>query len=123
VYAHAAGAEWTLDASAPGNCESGQVCVATIRIGALGDFHVNPSFPHKFIGHASSGMHFVGGDVFSVATGAYSPAGEKAGILTVRFEGDAAGTIALSGMVKTCVCTDTDCLPREVPVTLNVPML
>ena len=123
VYAHAGGDHWNIDASVPPNCQSGTVCVVTIRIEALDDHHVNPAFGHKLIGQESPGMRFVGGNVFSVATGAFALQSEKVGVLTARFQADAPGSVTVTGTVKTSVCTASECLIPQAQITMSVPVL
>jgi hypothetical protein len=83
---------------------------------------MNKDFVHKFIADDAAGVTFVGGKTFSTRTGAYSPAGETAGVLTVRFRADGAGSATVSGTVKTCVCTDKTCITPEAAIALRVPM-
>lgn len=122
VSAHTAGPHYSVDVSAPGNCEANHDCVATIRIQALDGYHVNPEYSHKFIGTESPSIRYVGGDTFSKAMGAFALEGEKVGALTVRFQGTASGTATLAGTVKTCVCTEEECMPTQVGISLGVPI-
>jgi hypothetical protein len=118
VFARSAGDHWTVEASAPGDCQVGADCAATLRVRATGAYHVNREFPHKFIADAT-GVAFPAGSRFT----AFSYESDTAGVLPVRFQGTAAGTATLSGSLRTCVCIGaTACEPVTVPVSLAVPM-
>jgi hypothetical protein len=119
VAARSTGDHWVADVSAPGDCQASTDCVATLRVQATGDYHVNREFPHKFVGTANAGVTFPGGNRFT----AFTFQGDKAGVLPVRFQGAAPGTATLAGAFRTCVCIgETACEPVDVPISLAVPM-
>jgi hypothetical protein len=105
---------WTVDFSTPG-CALGTDCVASLRVEALGDYHVNPDYRFRFVPTAVSGVTFSAG-----GPGDFALQGPKVGVMSVHYSAVAAGSVTLSGSFKICVCTDAVCAPEPVSVSLPV---
>lgn len=98
----------------------------TLRLAAVGDYHVNKEYPYKFVASAAPGVQFLGsGDAntFSRAAGDFREDGEKAATLTVRFKPTAAGEAHVSGTYKMSVCSAENCQIETPTVTLAVPVM
>ncbi len=111
---HASSAHWTIDFATPG-CASGTDCAATLTLRALGDFHVNPEYHFRFVPAAVPGVTFAAGTPTDFALN-----GAKTGVMNVRYHPSASGAVTLSGTFKICVCTDAECVPEPVNVSLPV---
>jgi hypothetical protein len=98
----------------------------TIKLGALGDFHVNKEYPYKFTAAATPSVTFLGkGDAqsFSRASGDYAEQGEKTSVMTVRFKPASAGDVSLSGTYKMSVCNADQCQVETQALDLVVPVM
>jgi hypothetical protein len=107
-------AHWNVDFSTPG-CASGTDCSATLRLEALGEYHVNPDYHFRFVPNAVAGVAFSAGGPADFAL-----QGPKVGVMSVHFNASAPGPVTLSGTFKICVCTDAVCAPEPVSVSLPV---
>ena len=107
-------ARWNVDFSTPG-CASGTDCPATLRLEALGDYHVNPDYHFRFVPNAVSGVVFSAGGPADFAL-----QGPKVGVMSVHYNASTPGPVILSGTFKICVCTDAVCAPEPVSVSLPV---
>jgi len=110
----ASSAHWNVDFSTPG-CASGTDCPATLRVEALGDYHVNPDYHFRFVPNAVAGVTFSAG-----GPGDFALQGPKVGVMSVPYISSARGSVTLSGTFKICVCTDAVCAPE--PVTVSLPV-
>jgi hypothetical protein len=114
VSTHSASPRWSIDFSTPG-CAASTDCPATLRVEALGAYHVNPDYRFRFVPSDAAGLTVTGGAPTDFAL--QSP---KVGVMNVRFRAAAAGAVTLAGTFKICVCTDTECNPEPVAVSLPV---
>jgi hypothetical protein len=108
---------YTIDFSAPGNCTAGADCGATLHIEALGSYHVNDAYKFRFVPSDGAGLTFSGG-----TPGDFAMQGAKSGTMNLRFKAAQAGTVTVAGTFKICVCTDSECQPEQVAVSLAVPI-
>ena len=102
-----------------GDCKVGAECVVTLTATTKGEFHVNESYPFKLTlagpgveFHGSSGATFTGGD--------FARQGKTVGVMTVKFKPSAKGAITLTGKYKVCFCTDKECAPSTIDVSIPV---
>lgn len=121
---HIDGNNYKLDATAS-DCTVGAACVATIRLEALGGYHINASYPYKFKAQAAPGVEFLGQDasdrhVFSKASGDFSVTGEKVAAMVVRFRTSAKGKLTIAGTYKMSVCSDANCQLEQPGVAFDV---
>lgn len=114
--ARSASPRWTIDFATAG-CAAGTDCVATLRVQAQGDYHVNPDYRFRFVPDAAQGVTYSAGTPADFARD-----GAKAGTMTLHYVAPASGPVTLSGTFKICVCTDTLCAPESVAVSLLVPV-
>jgi hypothetical protein len=122
---HLAGKNFVLDAASPG-CRVDTPCTMTVRLAAVGEYHVNKEYPYKFVAAVAPGVQFLGsGDAntFSRAAGDFREDGEKAATLTVRFKPTAAGEAHVSGTYKMSVCSAENCQIETPTITLAVPVM
>ena len=122
---HLSGKNFTLDVSSPG-CRVDTPCAVSLRVAAVGDFHVNKEYPYKFTATPAAGVAFLGnGDpnTFSRASGDFREDGEKTGTMTVRLKPSAAGTANVTGTYKMSVCSAEQCQIESQAVSLAVPVL
>jgi hypothetical protein len=117
VFSRVSSPRWNVDFSAPGSCTAGTDCNATLRVEALGDYHVNAEYSFRFVPAAVGGVTFAGG-----APGDFARQGAKVGTLSLRFQSASAGPVTIAGTFKICVCTDAVCQPETVSVSLTVPI-
>jgi hypothetical protein len=116
---HVDGNNYKVDTSV-GDCAAGAECTGTIRLEALGAYHINDTYPYKFTvfgpdaGSAtSSGLELLGKDpnnrgVFGKNTGEFEKQGEKVAVVTVRFKAPK-GPVAFAGRFKMSVCSEANC--------------
>ena len=98
----------------------------TLRLAAIGEYHVNKEYPYKFIAAAAPGVQFLGSadaNTFSRAAGDFREDGEKAATLTVRFKPTATGEARVSGTYKMSVCSAENCQIETPTITLAVPVM
>jgi hypothetical protein len=123
--ASVAGTNLTLDAAAP-ECRAGATCTMTLRLAALGDYHINKEYPFKLVATAAPGITLLGnGDAstFSRAAGDFREESEKVATMTVRFKPAAAGEAKISGTYKLSVCSAANCQIEQASVQVAVPVL
>ena len=83
-------------------CVHGKACRATIRLAALGKYHVNEEYPFRFVPDAAPGVSF----------GAERPLvheDAQHGTLDIELTPAAAGTLRLAGVFKLSVCSESAC--------------
>ena len=80
---------------------------------------MNDSYPFKLTlaapgveFHGSSGATFVGGD--------FERRGKTVGVMTIKFKPSAKGPLTLTGKYKVCFCTDKECAPATIDVSIPV---
>lgn len=112
---HLGSPRWSIDFATAG-CAVGDDCVATLRLGALGEYHVNADYRFRFLPSAAAGLVYTAG-----GPGDFARDGQTKGTMTVHFKTTNAGPVTLSGTFKICVCTDSVCAPEAVDVSLTVP--
>jgi hypothetical protein len=102
-----------------GECKVGQECVVKLTATTKGEFHVNDSYPFKLTltapgveFHGSGGATFVGGD--------FERRGKTVGVMTIKFKPSNKGEITLAGKYKVCFCTDKECAPSTIDVSIPV---
>ncbi len=110
-----------------GDCKAGADCTATLKLEALGNFHINDNYPYKLKLAEVSGVELLGKDaaaknVFSKQAGDFTKDGAKAGTLVVRFKAAKAGPVTLAGQYKMSVCSEANCQleTQDVSATINV---
>jgi hypothetical protein len=121
---HVDGNHFSIDVAAPAVCGREAECAFTARVTALGDFHVNKEYPYKLKMEDAPGVTFLGKDAagastFSKSAGDFALAGEKAGVMTIRYRA-AAGAHPVAGTLKLSVCTASACLLEQAKVTATV---
>jgi len=112
--ARADAASYKVTFDAPKECKVGSECVATARLEALTDFHINDNYPYKLKLEETAGVEFLGKDaagknVFSKQAGDFKKEGEKVATLTVRFKATKAGSYTVKGTYKLSVCSEKSC--------------
>jgi hypothetical protein len=114
---HVDGSNYTIDTKVA-DCASGAECSATIRLVALGGYHINDTYPYKFTVDpadvASPRLEFLGKDpqsrgLFGKDQGDFEKDGEKAAGGHVRIKARAAGQVAVAGKYKLSVCSEANC--------------
>jgi hypothetical protein len=115
----AEGGNFDLNPEVVGECKVGQECVVKLTATTKGEFHVNESYPFKLTlaaagveFHGSGGATFVGGD--------FERRGRTVAVMTVKFKPSAKGPITLTGKYKVCFCTDKECAPSTIDVSIPV---
>jgi hypothetical protein len=115
--AHVAGNNYTIDTKVA-DCAPGDECAATIRLVALGGYHINDTYPYKFTvapaDVASPRLEFLGKDakghgVFGKDDGDLVQDGEKVAVMSVHFKAHEAGKVAFAGTYKLSVCSEANC--------------
>jgi len=113
------GGSYDLNPEVVGECKVGQECVVKLTATTKGEFHVNDSYPFKLTlaapgveFHGSSGATFVGGD--------FERRGKTVGVMTVKFKPSAKGPLTLTGKYKVCFCTDKECAPATIDISIPV---
>ena len=119
------GKNFNLEVGSPG-CRVDEPCAVTLRLVAVGDWHVNKEYPYKFTAAEAPGVQFLGnGDakIFSRASGAFLEEGEKTATMTVRFKPTSAGEARVAGIYKLSVCSAEQCQIEQQAVQLAVPVM
>jgi hypothetical protein len=102
-----------------GDCKAGAECVVKLTATTKGEFHVNDSYPFKLT-LAAAGVEFHGSQG-AVYTGAdFERQGKTVGVMTIKFKPSAKGAVTLTGKYKVCFCTDKECAPSVVDVSIPV---
>lgn len=110
---------YDLTPTVVGDCKVGSECTVTLTATTKGEFHVNDSYPFKLTlaaagveFHGSQGATFVGSD--------FARQGKTVGVMTIKFKPSAKGAITLTGKYKVCFCTDKECAPSTIDVSIPV---
>ncbi len=108
-------AEFVVDVLGPeAPCQAGASCTVRLQLHALGDFHVNRKYPHKFVAAADASA--------PSAAPSLSFENERAATLTVPFEARAPGPVRVVGIFKLSVCNDESCVIEEPAISIDVPV-
>ncbi len=110
---HIDGNNFKIDATA-GECKAGAECQVTVKLEALGAYHINKEYPYKIKLAEAAGIEFLGSDpggknVFSKGAGDFKLDGEKVGTMTLKFKAAKAGSVTVSGTYKMSVCSAQNC--------------
>jgi len=121
----ACGDSYFVDLVGPSACSSGASCDASVRLVALGDYHINDEYPYKFTGDDDPGISYLGTlgpakNVFSRPAGDWTQTDPKSGALAIHFKTDGAGTPLLSGTLKLSVCSKEKCLLEQRAVSAPI---
>jgi hypothetical protein len=102
-----------------GDCKAGAECVVTLTATTKGEYHVNESYPFKLT-LAAAGVEFHGSQGATFTAGDFTRQGKTVGVMTVKFKPSAKGAITLTGKYKVCFCTDKECAPSTIDVSIPV---
>jgi hypothetical protein len=94
-------------------CASGAVCEARLALTALGDYHVNKDYPFKFVGDPAPAVPLDGQGTFALDD-------DKNGMMTVKFQPTAPGTVKIAGTFKLSVCSGDVCEIEAPKLALDV---
>lgn len=101
--------------SGSGKYKANQPGTVTAVCNALGAYHINPDYPFKFtLGAAPAGITYGETTVRNVNRS------EKKATISVPFTPTQAGTFTISGTYSIAVCTDSNCAPQKVPLSVTV---
>ncbi len=123
---HAACADnFFVDTAAANDCAVGAPCSVTVKLVALGDFHVNDEYPYRFKADDAPGVDFGGTDalgkgVFSKTAGDWHKEDAKSGAMTVKFTPREKGSKTISGTFKLSVCSVQNCLLEQRQLAVPV---
>jgi hypothetical protein len=113
---HAEGDNYKIDTSS--SC-SGSDCTITIRLEALGGYHINDSYPYKFKTNPADGVTYKTADgVFGRASGHFSK--DSATVATVKVEFTATKSTTVTGTFKMSVCSDDNCQLEQPDLSIDV---
>ena len=113
------GGNYDLKPEVQGDCKSGEECTVKLTATTKGEFHVNESYPFKLT-LAAPGVEFHGSGGATFAGSDFSRQGKTVGVMTVKFKPAAKGAITLAGKYKVCFCTDKECAPSVIDVSIPV---
>lgn len=120
------GKNFRLEITPQGECKAGAECRATVKLEALGEFHINKEYPYKFKAKAEGGdVEFLGTDkngknVFSKEAGDFKTEGEQKATMSLKFKPAKAGTITIGGQYKMSVCSAQNCQLESPELALAV---
>ena len=114
-----ADANYDLKPTVVGDCHAGAECTVTLTATTKGDFHVNESYPFKLT-LASTGVEFHGSGGATFTGADFARNGKTVGVMTIKFKPSAKGAITLAGKYKVCFCTDKECAPSTIDVSIPV---
>ena len=111
---HVDGKNFKLDMAPAGDCKAGTACQVTVKLEALGEYHINKDYPYKLKVADAAGVELLGTDaggknIFSKSAGDFKIDGEKVATMTVKFKPAKAGSVTLSGTYKMSVCSAANC--------------
>lgn len=121
------GKNFKLEAAPQGECKALAECRVTIKLEAVGEYHINKEYPYKFKADANGDVEFLGKDdagknVFSKSAGDFKTEGEQKAVMTVRFKPSKAGQVVLGGTYKLSVCSAQNCQLESQQLAVNVPV-
>jgi hypothetical protein len=103
-----------IDPGPASACASGGTCEARVVLTARAGYHVNPEYPHKFVGDASADFAIDG-------TGKFTVDDELHGTMTITFRPTKPGPLTLSGVFKLSVCSADECAIDAPKIALTIP--
>jgi hypothetical protein len=114
-----------VDAVAPASCAVGSSCSLTLKLVALGDYHVNDEYPYRFKADDAPAVRFEGTDaagknVFSKPAGDWQKSDPKSGTMIVKFSPLQKGATPIAGTFKLSVCSAQNCLLEQPRVSALV---
>jgi len=114
-----------VDAVAPASCAVGAACSLTLKLVALGDYHVNDEYPYRFKANDAPAVRFEGTDaagknVFSKPAGDWQKSDLKSGTMLVKFTALQKGPTPIAGTFKLSVCSAQNCLLEQPQVSALV---
>lgn len=112
-------ADFKLVADPTGACKAKSECTVTLRLEALGAFHINDSFPYKFAGDAGVAWKK---PAFSKVDGDFVKTAEKTGQMTLKFTPEKAGKATVAGTFKFSVCSAANCKVDSKAVSFEIPV-
>jgi len=122
---HLDGNNFKLDAVGA-DCKAGAECKVTVKLEALGEFHINKEFPYKFTANEAAGVEFHGASdtkrVFSKANGDFKEEGEKVATMTLKFKPAKAGNVTIGGVYAMSVCSPGKCQLEKSEISVTVPV-
>ncbi len=126
---HVDGKNFTLDAAPAGECKAATECHVTIKLKAVGDYHINKEYPYKFKAEGV-GVEFLGSDAagkntFSKSAGDFViDAGDpaKGATMTLKFKPAAKGMSTIKGTFKMSVCSAQNCQLETQDISVDVPV-
>jgi hypothetical protein len=105
------GKDHVVDVKPPADgCRAGQPCVVNLEAIALGDFKINPEYPHRFVPSTSADL--------TVAPGPFTTAEINVASVPLTVVVAAPGPVTLWGELKVGVCNADRCEITETPVPL-----
>jgi hypothetical protein len=99
----------------PGSaCSAGATCTTTLKLVAVGAFHINDEYPYKFKADEAPGVEFLGTDgagknVFSKGASDWRKTDEKTGTMSLKWRPAAGGDKNIGGVFKLSVCSAQAC--------------
>ena len=96
-------------------CAPNAPCEARLALTALGAYHVNETYPFKFVADPVPGVKVAGPGTFVMED-------PKHGTLTLTFQAARPGPARIAGTFKLSVCTDDECKIEEPKITFAVPL-
>lgn len=117
--AEVADKDFKLVADPTGACKAKSECTVTLRLEALGEYHINDAFPYKFTGE--SGVTWKK-PAFSKADGDFVKTAEKTGQMTVKFTPEKAGKSSVTGTYKFSVCSAANCKVESKALSFDIPV-
>jgi hypothetical protein len=121
---HVDGKNFTLDSERDGECKAGNECHVTVKLKAVGDYHINKEYPYKFKAEGA-GVEFLGTDAagkntFSKSANDFVIVDEKNATMTIRFKPAAKGMTTIKGTLKMSVCSAQNCQLETQDVVVDV---
>jgi hypothetical protein len=119
------GKNYALELAAQ-SCKAGSECAMTIKLVAVGEYHVNKEYPYKFAATAAPGLEFVtkaAPNTFTREAGDFVEQGEKTGTMSVRFKAASAGDAHVAGTYKFSVCSADQCQIEQEKLDFVVPVM
>jgi hypothetical protein len=110
---------YDLVPSVVGECHAGAECVVKLTATTKGEFHVNESYPFKLT-LTGGGVEFHGSGGATFTAGDFERQGKTVGVMTIKFKPAAKGNLTLTGKYKVCFCTDKECAPSTIDVSIPV---
>ena len=123
---HAAcGDDYTIDVIAGDPCTVGTACRIAVQLVAIGDYHINDEYPHKFTADDTQGVEFLGTDstgknVFSKAAGNWTKSNLRTGAMAVTYKPADTKAKNLAGVLKFSVCSAQNCELEHRQVNASV---